>query len=104
MSGLLIPRADRPTRWDMPTGCLPDVVASLRKVRKLKLETIIPLQGPAIKGKQHVLDVLNRHIEFFEKCINADGSSPKSWSRPAQTALWLTPHPPWPLEEREELN
>jgi hypothetical protein len=88
----------------MPTGCLPDVVASLRKVRKLKLETIIPLQGPAIKGKQHVLDVLNRHIDFFEACITSDGSFPKSWSGPAQTALWLTPNPPWPLEEREELN
>ena len=104
VSGLLIPRADRPTRWDMPTGCLPDVVESLRRVRRLKLETIIPLQGPAIKGKQHVLDVLNRHIDFFENCVNSDGSFPKSWSRPAQTALWLTPNPPWPLEEREELN
>ena len=104
ISGLLMPRADRPTRWDMPTGCLPDVVESLRRVRKLKLETIIPLQGPAIRGKAHVLDVLNRHIAFFESCIDSDGTIPKSWSRPAQTALWLTPHPPWPLEEREENN
>ena len=104
VSGLLIPRADRPTRWDMPTGCLPDVVKSLRRIRKLKLETLIPFQGPAIKGKEHVLDVLNRHIAFFEDCINNDGVIPKSWSRPAPTAMWLTPHPPWPLEEREEIN
>ncbi len=104
VAGLLIPRADRPTRWDMPTGCLPDIVKSLRSIRKLKLETIIPLQGPAIKGKKHVLEVLNQHIEFFENCIEMEGKSPKSWARPAQTALWFTPHPPWPLEEREEIN
>lgn len=104
IAGLLIPRADRPVRWDMPTGCLPDLVESLKKIRRLKLATIIPLQGPAIKGKTHVRNVLTRHIEFFENCIATDGLPPKSWARPAQTALWLTPHPPWPLEEREDVN
>ena len=31
--GALIPRADRPSRWDLPTGCLPDIVASLKLVK-----------------------------------------------------------------------
>ena len=104
ITGQLLPRADRPTRWDMPTGCLPDIVSSLRAIKKLKLETIIPLQGPAIKGKSHVNEVLQRHIEFFEECVEREGRAPKSWSRPAQTALWLTPHPPWPLEEKEDIS
>ena len=51
ISGLILPRADRPARWDLPTGCLPDLVASLKKIKQLKLETLIPFQGPAIKGK-----------------------------------------------------
>ncbi len=104
IAGLLIPRADRPTRWDMPTGCLPDLIHSLQRLKKLNLDTIIPLQGPAIKGKQHVSEVINRHVDFFQECVGRDGKAPKSWARPAQTALWLTPHPPWPLVEREEIN
>jgi len=104
IAGQLIPRADRPTRWDMPTGCLPDIVESLKSIKKLKPQTIIPLQGPAIKGKSHVTEILERHIRFFEECIERDGKAPKSWSRPAQTALWLTPQPPWPLVEKEEVN
>ena len=104
IAGLLIPRADRPTRWDMPTGCLPDLIVTLQRLKRMNLDTIIPLQGPAIKGKQHVSKVISRHIEFFQECATRDGKAPKSWARPAQTALWLTPHPPWPLEEREEIN
>ena len=104
ITGQLLPRADRPTRWDMPTGCLPDIVKSLKSIKKLKPRTIIPLQGPALKGKSHVNETLSRHIQFFEECIERDGRAPKSWSRPAQTALWLTPHPPWPLVEKEEVN
>ena len=83
---------------------LANVLYGMKTTHQLKLETIIPLQGPAIKGKKHVLEVLNQHIEFFENCIEMEGKSPKSWARPAQTALWFTPHPPWPLEEREEIN
>ena len=104
ITGQLLPRADRPTRWDMPTGCLPDIVKSLKSIKKLKPRTIIPLQGPALKGKSHVNETLSRHIQFFEECIERDGRAPNSWSRPAQTALWLTPHPPWPLVEKEEVN
>ena len=104
ISGPILPRADRPTRWDLPTGCLPDIIESLIKISKLNLDTLIPLQGPAIKGVTHIREVLERHIEFFEQCVGNDGQSPKSWARPAQTAIWLTPHPPWPLTEREDVS
>jgi glyoxylase-like metal-dependent hydrolase (beta-lactamase superfamily II) len=102
IAGALIPRADRPSRWDLPTGCLPDIVSSLKLIKTMNLESLIPLQGPAIKGKKHITEVLEKHINFFIKCIEAEGIAPKSWSRPAQTAIWHTPHPPWPLEERED--
>lgn len=100
--GALVPRADRPTRWDLPTGSLPDLVTSLVRLRGLGLESLVPLQGPAIRGATHILDVLNRHIEFFQGVIERQGTAPASWPRPASTALWLTPPSPWPLEEHEQ--
>ena len=66
----------------------------------MELESLIPMQGPAIKGKKHVREVLSRHIDFFQNCVNDNGSIPKSWPKPAQTAIWNSPHPPWPLEEQ----
>ena len=101
--GPIIPRADRPTRWDLPTGSITDIVKSLMRIRKLDLDTLIPFQGPAIKGKKHISEVLVNHIDFFNNCIDFEGVVPKSWLRPAQTAIWYTPNPPWPLEEREKI-
>jgi len=101
--GTLLPRADRPTRWDLPGGCLPDVLESLKRVATFKPKSIIPLQGPAIKGVKHVKDILKRHIEFFETCLANEGKVSKSVAKPAKTALWYTPHPPWPLEEQERV-
>ncbi len=101
--GTLIPRADRPTRWDLPSGCLPDLISSLQRILTFKPKSLIPLQGPAIKGLKHVREVVEQHIEFFEQCLEHDGQVPRSVPRPAQTALWYTPHPPWPLEENESL-
>ena len=40
-------------------------------------------------------------IDFFETCLLNGGKVSKSVPKPAQTALWYTPHPPWPLEEQE---
>ena len=101
--GALIPRAARPTRWDLPGGSLMDVVASLQTIKRLNLRAVVPLQGPAIRGQDHVQDVLNRHLAFFEEAIANDGKPPSSWHRPAPTALWLTPITPWPLEEKEQV-
>lgn len=103
ITGTLLPRADRPTRWDLPSGCLPDIISSLKKIRALHPQSLIPMQGPAIKGESHVKEVLNMHIDFFKSCIENNGQVPVSVPRPAQTALWYTPHPPWPLEENESL-
>ena len=100
--GATLPRADRPSRWDLPTGCLTDLLSSLKLIRNMGLESLIPMQGPAIKGKTHVREVLSRHIDFFETCVDNEGNTPKSWPKPAQTAIWNSPHPPWPLDEREE--
>ncbi len=100
--GATLPRADRPSRWDLPTGCLTDLLSSLKLIRSMDLESLIPMQGPAIKGKKHVEEVLSKHIDFFQTCVGNDGNIPKSWPKPAQTAIWNSPHPPWPLEEREE--
>lgn len=101
--GALLPRADRPTRWDMPGGSLVDIVASLKRIKRMDLASIVPLQGPAIRGKSHVEEVLDRHLSFFEEAVVNEGQPPSSWDRPATTAVWLTPRSPWPLEEQESV-
>ena len=101
--GALLPRADRPTRWDLPGGSLLDVVKSLKRIRRMKLSSLVPLQGPAIRGTDHVKDVLDRHLRFYEEAVQNDGRPPTSWERPASTAVWLTPRTPWPLEEQESV-
>ena len=97
----LLPRADRPTRWDLPGGSLMDVIDSFKRMVDMRLTSIVPLQGPAIRGSDHVLDVLKRHLDFFESAAANDGQPPPSWDRPAPTAVWLTPRTPWPLDETE---
>jgi glyoxylase-like metal-dependent hydrolase (beta-lactamase superfamily II) len=101
--GPLLPRADRPTRWDLPGGSLIDLIESFETIKRLQPTSIVPLQGPAIRGKEHIQDVLGRHIEFFKQAVENDGKPPKTWHRPAPTALWLTPISPWPLEEKESV-
>ena len=103
ITGILVPRADRPTRWDLPGGCLPDVISSLKKIRALRPKSLIPMQGPAMKGEKHVNEVLNTHIDFFKTCLENGGQVANSVPKPAQTALWYTPHPPWLLKENESL-
>jgi len=99
--GPLIPRADRPTRWDLPSGCLPDLVTSLQRILALKPHSVLPFQGPAIKGAVHVKEVLTQHLKFFEQCVEDEAKVPASTPKPAATALWYSPHPPWPLDEQE---
>jgi glyoxylase-like metal-dependent hydrolase (beta-lactamase superfamily II) len=101
--GSLLPRADRPTRWDLPSGSLMDVIQSLSALKRLKLSSLVPLQGPAIRGHSHIQEVLDRHLAFFEEAALNDGKPPKSWQRPAPTAMWYTPISPWPLDEHERV-
>jgi len=101
--GPLMPRADRPTRWDLPGGSLIELIRSFESMKRLQLTSLVPMQGPAIRGKKHVNEVLNRHLRFFKEAVENEGKPPKSWHRPAPTALWLTPISPWPLEEKESV-
>ena len=101
--GAILPRADRPTRWDLPGGSLMDTIASIKRIKRLNLSSIVPLQGPAIRGEAHVQAVLDRHLSFYEEAVSNEGRPPASWDRPAPTAVWLTPRKPWPLEEQESV-
>lgn len=101
-AGSLISRADTPIRWDLPGGCLPDLADSIAGVMELELELLVASRGPAIKGRSHIEDVLNDHLQFFDKVIIAEGQIPKSWAKPTPTSLFLTPREPWPLLEHEE--
>ena len=78
-----------------------DVIESFKRIMGMELTSIVPLQGPAIRGSEHVADVLRRHLDFFERAVGNDGRPPSSWERPAPTAVWCTPRTPWPLEENE---
>lgn len=102
--GALLPRADRPTRWDLPGGSLMDIIESLCVIRAQKPSVLIPMHGPSIQGKEHIREVLQRHIDFFEDCKQRDGTIPSNWARPNGTSLWYTPRSPWPLLEREEVQ
>ena len=99
--GSILPRADRPSRWDLPGGSLVDLLKSLKRIKSLDLEKIVPMSGPAIVGKKRINEVLNQHLEFFENCVKNDGELMKSWPKPSRTALWFTPPDPWKLDEKE---
>ena len=80
-----------------------DIIDSIKRMKRLNVSSLVPLQGPAIRGVEHVQDVLDRHLAFFEEAAENDGNPPSSWDRPAPTAVWLTPRTPWPLEEQESV-
>ena len=101
IAGGIVIRADRPCRWDLPGANLVTLRDNLKKIMLMKLSAIVPMQGPAIKGKKHVAEVLKRHLEFYQSCIDDGGTPPSTWARPARSTLWLTPRTPWPLEEKE---
>ena len=101
IAGGIVIRADRPCRWDLPGANLVTLRDNLKKIMLMKLSAIVPMQGPAIKGKKHVAEVLKRHLEFYQSCIDEGGNPPSTWARPARSTLWLTPRTAWPLEEKE---
>ena len=101
VSGAVLPRADTPTRWDMPGGSLLDLINSYKRIHGLALSSIVPARGPAIRGRDHIDEVLNMHLEFFEDALANDGQPPVGWPRPARPPYWLTPRAPWPLMEKE---
>jgi len=104
VTGAILPRADNPTRWDMPGGSLPELITSFKTMYDLTPKSVVPARGPAIKGQERIEEVLNQHLNFFEECEENSGQSPRSWPRPARTAYFLVSDPPWPLEEKETSN
>ena len=101
VAGGIVIRADRPCRWDLPGANLVNLRDTIKNIMLMKLSAIVPMQGPAIKGKKHVAEVLKRHLEFYQSCIDEGGNPPSTWARPARSTLWLTPRTAWPLEEKE---
>jgi glyoxylase-like metal-dependent hydrolase (beta-lactamase superfamily II) len=101
VAGGIVIRADRPCRWDLPGANLVILRDTIKKIMLMKLSAIVPMQGPAIKGKKHVAEVLKRHLDFYQSCIDDGGTPPSTWARPARSTLWLTPRTAWPLEEKE---
>ena len=67
--GAALPRADLPARLDLPGASLLDHVASLTRLLSLDLEAVVPMRGPAIRGSQHVREVLTRHVEHFHSVL-----------------------------------
>lgn len=104
VSGPALPRADTPSRWDMPGGSLPELISSLETIIDLEPRSVVPARGPTIKGNERISQVLNQHLAFLEECLENDGDVPRSWPRPARTAYFLTSEPPWPLLEKEKLS
>ena len=101
IAGALLPRADRPMRWDVPTGNLIHGKDSLVLLRELGVEKLIPMHGPSIKGSDHISETLQRHITMLESIIEKQGVLPRSWPKPAHTSLWHEPVPAWPRLEQE---
>ncbi len=104
VAGAVLPRADNPSRWDMPGGSLPELITSLKTIHDLTPNSIVPARGPTIKGTERIDEVLNQHLTFLEECQENEGEVPRSWPRPARTAYYLTSEPPWPLKEKEKLS
>ena len=101
IAGALLPRADRPMRWDVPTGNLVQGLESLERLRDLQCEKLIPMHGPSLQGRDHITETLERHIKALEQIIDSKGILPRSWPKPAHTSLWHEPVPAWPRLEQE---
>ena len=101
ITGALLPRADRPMRWDVPTGNLILGKQSLEKILELGAEKLIPMHGPSIQGGQHISETVQRHITALQEIIDDQGTIPRSWPKPSHTSLWHEPVPSWERKEQE---
>ena len=96
--GDLIPSSHHPSRADLPTGNLMQMKASLERVKGLDPELIVCGRGEAIIGLENCANVLMLHIESVQQRIDAEGSLPRGWPKPAETCHWLTPEPAWTFD------
>jgi len=92
VSGSTIPSEKHVSRWDLPTGCLPDLADSIELLIDLDLKILITGFGEQIKGKNKIKSVLEKHRDFFDKCIDFENNEKfADWEKPAQTVTFLTP-------------
>ena len=96
IAGDLLPKLGHPARWDLPTGCLPDLHTSVEAVLELNLESIVCGHGESLQGEVQVRTELERHRDFLTECMEEDGVRPAGWPRSHPTCNWLTPEPEWP--------
>jgi glyoxylase-like metal-dependent hydrolase (beta-lactamase superfamily II) len=102
--GALLPRADRPLRWDVPTGNLIQAIESLRRIQELGAQKLVPMHGPILQGEEHIFSTIQHHCEVLESIAANDGISPRAWPRAAPTSLWRDPVPSWPRSEKEHTD
>jgi glyoxylase-like metal-dependent hydrolase (beta-lactamase superfamily II) len=102
--GALLPRADRPLRWDVPTGNLIQAIESLKRIQKLGAQKLVPMHGPILQGEEHIFSTIQHHCEVLESIAENDGISPRAWPRAAPTSLWRDPVPSWPRSEKEHTD
>ncbi|RJU95824.1 MAG: MBL fold metallo-hydrolase [Candidatus Poseidoniales archaeon] len=102
IAGALLPRADRPLRWDVPTGNLIQAIESLRRIQALGAEKLVPMHGPILQGQEHISSTIEHHCQALEGIAANDGVSPRAWPRAAPTSLWRDPVPSWTRVEKEQ--
>ena len=102
IAGALLPRADRPLRWDVPTGNLIQAIESLRRIQALGAEKLVPMHGPILQGQEHISSTIEHHCQALEGIADNDGVSPRAWTRAAPTSLWRDPVPSWTRVEKEQ--
>ena len=102
IAGALLPRADRPLRWDVPTGNLIQAIESLRRIQALHAEKLVPMHGPILQGQEHISSTIEHHCQALEGIAANDGVSPRAWPRAAPTSLWRDPVPSWTRVEKEQ--
>lgn len=95
IAGDLIPRKGNPARWDLPTGCLPDLLKSVEIALDLDVEQLVPGHGETIRGTAEIRAELEQHQETLAECVERKGERPESWPRPHPTCNWFTPEPSW---------
>ena len=96
--GDLVPASGHPVRADMPTGNLLDLKESLERLFELAPTMLVCGRGEAIEGSEACAAVLEMHIDSVTARIEAEGSLPEGWPKPAETCHWLTPEPAWSFE------
>ncbi len=94
ITGDLIPKKGHISRWDLPTGCLPDLLDSIEYLLKMEIKQLVPGHGETIVGDAGVLAELEQHQQVLSQIVENKGLRPQEWPRPTPTCNWFTPEPP----------